>query len=180
MRDIRDSLSHAVSLVAGAALGAGVMYLLDPDRGTRRRALLRDKAVRGANDLAFYGNQRLRDLGNNLYGSVAEVRSKLRDRMRPIPDEILEERVRAQVGHVVSHPGALEIVVQDGVAYISGPVLGDEVEKINDRLGATRGLRNWKLYVDAHSGDDNIPGLQGKSRFQIKRERGQEVDEDVA
>lgn len=180
MRDLKNSLGHSLSLLTGAALGAATMYLLDPDRGTRRRALARDKMVRGMNDLAFYGNKRLRDLGNNLYGSVAEARSKIRDTMRRIPDEVLEERVRAQIGHVVSHPGALEVVVQDGVAYISGPVLGDEAQRINDRLAATRGLRNWKLYVDAHAGDDNIPSLQGKSRFQIKRERGQDVDEDVA
>ena len=34
------------ALIGGAGLGAGLMYLLDPDRGKRRRALVRDQAAR--------------------------------------------------------------------------------------------------------------------------------------
>jgi len=34
-----------MTLLASAGLGAGLMYFLDPDRGRRRRALVRDKAV---------------------------------------------------------------------------------------------------------------------------------------
>jgi hypothetical protein len=180
MHEIKNTLSHSVSLMTGMIVGAAAMYALDPDRGRRRRALARDKAVRAVNDLGFYGNKRLRDLRNHLYGSAAEVRSKLRDVARAIPDDVLEQRVRAQIGHVVSHPGALDVRVENGRALISGPVLGNEIAKLDERLAATRGLLAWKLMVDAHSGDDNIPSLQGKSRFQIKRERGQDVDADVA
>jgi hypothetical protein len=180
MRDLKNPLSHSVSLATGMILGAAAMYALDPDRGERRRALARDKAVRAVNDLGLLGSKRLRDLRNHVYGSAAEMRSKLRDRARAIPDNVLRERVRAQIGHVVSHPGALDVEVRNGRATVSGPVLGSEIQKLDERLAATRGLRGWKLMVEAHAGDDNIPGLQGKSRFQIKRERGEEVDESVA
>jgi uncharacterized membrane protein len=33
-------------LVAGVIVGAGVMYLLDPDQGARRRALLQERGAR--------------------------------------------------------------------------------------------------------------------------------------
>lgn len=39
-------------LVAGALIGAAVMYLFDPDRGTRRRALIRDRFVRAGHSTA--------------------------------------------------------------------------------------------------------------------------------
>lgn len=40
------------SLLIAAAIGAGLMYLLDPDGGRRRRALARDKAVHLKNTIA--------------------------------------------------------------------------------------------------------------------------------
>src|SRR5437762_2000619 len=38
-------MHRAMTLLAGAGLGAGLMYFLDPQMGRRRRALARDKAV---------------------------------------------------------------------------------------------------------------------------------------
>ncbi len=34
-----------IALLSGIGVGAALMYVLDPDRGRRRRALARDKAV---------------------------------------------------------------------------------------------------------------------------------------
>ena len=38
-------------LLFGAALGGAAMYLLDPDRDRRRRALLRDQAVKATSNV---------------------------------------------------------------------------------------------------------------------------------
>jgi hypothetical protein len=39
-------MDRALSMLAGVGLGAGLMYLLDPQMGRRRRALVRDKVIR--------------------------------------------------------------------------------------------------------------------------------------
>jgi hypothetical protein len=43
-------MDRMVTFLAGAGLGAGLMYMLDPQMGRRRRALARDKAIRMANE----------------------------------------------------------------------------------------------------------------------------------
>jgi hypothetical protein len=35
---------RTATLIGGLGLGAGLMYVFDPDRGKRRRAMARDKA----------------------------------------------------------------------------------------------------------------------------------------
>jgi len=67
--------SHACAFLAGAAIGAGLMYLLDPQGGRRRRALIRDKAYGWANDAQEYAGKTARHLGNVAHGMVHEARS---------------------------------------------------------------------------------------------------------
>jgi hypothetical protein len=40
-----DIMNKPEAVILGMALGAGLTYLLDPDRGGRRRGLVRDKLV---------------------------------------------------------------------------------------------------------------------------------------
>lgn len=184
MANLKDTLSHSASLITGMVIGAAAMYILDPDRGNRRRALARDKVVRGARELRMHANKQARNAWNHVTGSIAEARSTMHDKMADIADDVLEERVRAQIGHVVSHPGALDVEVHDGCAVISGPVLSDEIEKIEARLNETRGLWNWKLNVEPHESAENIPALQGGAHEGGSRSRrrlqGRDRIEDIA
>ena len=65
------------TLLCGMAAGAALMYILDPERGRRRRALLRDKVVGLSNDLGEAASGRARDLRNRAQGVVAEAGSAL-------------------------------------------------------------------------------------------------------
>ncbi|MGZ8198328.1 MAG: YtxH domain-containing protein, partial [Burkholderiales bacterium] len=58
-------------LLIGAAIGGAVMYLFDPDQGRRRRALIRDQAVRAQSnvkDLVEAGTRDLQNRGTALAG----------------------------------------------------------------------------------------------------------------
>ena len=56
--------------------GAGLMYLLDPDVGRRRRARLRDRAVHVISRFGHYLDMAARDVGHRAQGLVAESRAR--------------------------------------------------------------------------------------------------------
>ena len=63
----------------GAGVGAASMFLLDPDRGGRRRALVRDKAVWASRKTRDAAETTRRDLSNRLTGLQARVRNQFAD-----------------------------------------------------------------------------------------------------
>ena len=153
----RESLS---SFVGGAAIGGGLMYLLDPDRGNARRAYLRDQ-VRGAfHELGAAADKRVRDLGNRIRGAVFEARSAVR--REQAPDEVLVERVRARLGHSVSHPRAIEVHADQGRIVLSGPVLEGEAQRLIARIRSVRGVHAVEDRLQVHPQAGNVPGLQGQ------------------
>jgi gas vesicle protein len=75
----RRETSHTgemiVSACAALALGAGLMFVLDPAQGRRRRALIRDKAIHAAKETSRYVEGKSRDLSNRAQGAVAKARN---------------------------------------------------------------------------------------------------------
>src|SRR5512138_548769 len=110
--------------LAGLAAGAGLVYFLDPVRGADRRARAVARARRAAHDAERTAESRARDLGHRARGVAHEARVRVaRER---VPDEILVERVRARLGHLVAHPRAVEVAVRDGEVELAGPVFRAE------------------------------------------------------
>jgi hypothetical protein len=70
---MRDNESFMMFLL-GLGTGAALMYFLDPDRGRRRRALVRDQAVSLTNDARETIEGTAQDLSNRAYGVYAETR----------------------------------------------------------------------------------------------------------
>lgn len=98
----------------GAATGALAMYYLDPELGARRRALLADLLRGGLPGERHLG--RGRAARHALRAAHADPRS----------DAELRDRVRAALDRLVSHPGALDVSVHEGVVRLSGRVLALE------------------------------------------------------
>lgn len=61
-------MSRAMTLLTGAGLGAGLMYFLDPQKGRRRRALMRDKIVRIGHEMQETTDVVRRDMRNRMQG----------------------------------------------------------------------------------------------------------------
>ena len=159
---IRERFEHSVTLLSGMAIGAAVMYVFDEHRGAARRAYARDKVIRAGHRIGRDLNRQGRNLLHRALGSVAEVRSKLRDR-RGVSDDQLVRRVRSQLGHVVSHIGLVDIEAYDGNVRVSGPVLPTEIDRIRHRVEKTRGVKQCDLHVEPRHDLDVISGRRGAS-----------------
>lgn len=147
-----------LSLLGGLGLGVGLMYLFDPDRGKRRRSLIRDKGVHvmvAGEELIDVG---ARDLGHRTAGLVAELRSRL---TRDWPDdEVLVARARSKLGRYVSHPRAIVVQANAGVVTLSGPILASEANVLLKAIGAIPGVQDVENQLTVHERSEHIPSLQ--------------------
>jgi uncharacterized membrane protein len=154
-------------LLAGMVIGAGAMYLLDPDRGARRRSLLRDQGVHVGHKLGDGLAATARDARNRTVGAAAEMRSRFRSDQAD--DEVLHERVRSAIGRVVSHPGAINVIVNEGRVTLSGHVLADEVDDLTARVQRVRGVSEVRNELEIHRSANGVPALQGGGRPREER-----------
>lgn len=151
----------AKSITPLTAFGAGValMYYLDPGRGARRRALLRDKVVHALHAAEDAAETTVRDLRNRTKGVVAETRARFND--GDADDAVIVARVRAGLGRAVSHPSSIIATARDGVVTLSGPVLAGEVADLTSSVRGVRGVRDVVDKLEVHERAANVPGLQG-------------------
>ena len=153
----RDQLA----LLGGVGLGAGLMYLLDPDGGGRRRALARDKCVHSLKVSGKALRKTSADLGNRTRGLVAEAGSLLH--RGSADDRKLEGRVRSKLGRHVSHPSAIQVQCEDGRVVLSGPVLASEADKLLSKLKKIKGVHEVESRLETHESPENVPSLQSES-----------------
>jgi len=152
-------MNKVLTLATGAGLGAALMYVLDPDRGHRRRALLRDQLTHTANKTSDAIGATSRDVSHRVRGVIAEATSRIGSEQAS--DETIRARVRSEMGRVVSHPSSIIATVHDGRVILSGPILAREVEPLLDCVRSVRGVRDVESRLEVYATADNIPGLQG-------------------
>lgn len=152
-------MNKVLKVASAAGLGAGLMYLFDPDRGKRRRALLRNRAEHATRIARDVAGKTQRDVRNHLRGVFAEVQTLFKT--GEVSDPVLEARVRSKLGRVVSHPHAVEVKTHNGIVKLSGPVLVDELHPLLDAVAAIGGVKSIENWVEVHEQPGAIPALQG-------------------
>ena len=145
-------------ILLGVALGAASAFMFDPQQGRRRRALVRDKLVRGVHQGRDFADTASRDIRNRSTGIAARVRALRAD---AAPDDILGERVRAKIGRYTSHPKAIEVTVGDARVVLTGDVLSREHMAVVRAARMVRGVKDVEDRLDVHLDAENVPSLQG-------------------
>jgi uncharacterized membrane protein len=144
-----------------AGLGAGLMYLLDPDRGRRRRATIRDKSSSLFHQTGWAAGKTWRDVSHRAQGAAAMGRKLVSRRHQETEDQVVEARVRTRLGRVCSHPGAINVTVTGGSVRLDGAILESEHAGVASAVRSVAGVRKVEDHLHRHHSAEGIPSLQG-------------------
>ena len=143
-------------LTAGFGAGAGVMYLCDPNRGRTRRSRLATELSglirRDERKMA----KRAKDLLHRVGGLAAEGASAFTEEA-PVADDVLIERVRSRLGHVVSHPHEIDVHASEGVVTLSGKLTRAERRRVREEVKTIAGVKYFNDCLTSRSAF--VPGL---------------------
>jgi uncharacterized membrane protein len=101
-----------------------------------------------------------RDAAGRATGARARLRVPFR---RQATAPVLADRVRAELGRVSNHAGALAVEARDGVVTLSGPVLRAEVAQIREAVRRVRGVEQVEDRLAVYEHAQDIPALQGSN-----------------
>ena len=155
---MRGVINRTWTFLSAVGIGAGIMYMLDPDAGNRRRALARDQLVRTGNKTGDSAGKAIRDLGNRARGFLAETRARLCEER--VPDEVVVERVKAKLGHHDLQIRALDITSEGGRVRLRGAAPAERVDELVSTVSCVRGVKGVenRLEVREQSFDAGAQG----------------------
>ena len=152
------------TLITTIGLGAGLMYFMDPEHGSRRRAMVRDRANRFVSDIDESIDIALQDTRNRARGVLSELTARLSDEQTP--DWILEERVRSNLGRIGQNTRGVTINADGGRIHLTGHVIRGDEEAIVKSAMRTRGVHGVENRVQVVDNPQDIPALQTSRAMQ--------------
>jgi osmotically-inducible protein OsmY len=148
--------------IAGVAAGTAIMYFTDPKYGRQRLKKTADKMGGVWKDASEAAGKKSRELTSRARGFAESARSTVSRAVRA-SDEKLAEHVRARIGQVVSHPGAIEVAAHDGRVTLSGSALASEVGELILEASRVRGVAEVENRLRVYRKAENVPELQAEA-----------------
>jgi hypothetical protein len=156
----KQTWSLVGSVGLGAGVGAGLMYLLDPQGGGHRRAVARDKSVSVLKKGSKAAAKTSRHLGNKTKGLVAEAGSKLRKSDLVDDGQKLLKKVQKAVRVSVSYPAAIDPLLEEGRVHLHGLVLASEVARLLAAIGAVEGVTDVENRLELHESPKDLAAFR--------------------
>jgi hypothetical protein len=141
------------------------MYLFDPQRGRGRRAYLRDQFTHIVGEAGTAFRKTGTHLRNRVQGVAAGTSgqfSKLTGRGEEPSGERLLQRIRSELGHVISRPSDIQLMTDaGGVVTIYGRVPSGEVDALCSCVSGVPGVSRVinRAEVQDFSGASSTGGL---------------------
>lgn len=147
------------SFAEGIGVGLFAAYFLDPDRGGRRRAVLRDKIVHQGIRKRECMQIMARDFVNRSRGMRYRIQQRFDH--ASVEDQTLVERMRSELGRQITHLSAIDIQCENGTVTLSGPILASEIQDCMWHARMVPGVKHVINRLEPHASKENLPELQG-------------------
>jgi osmotically-inducible protein OsmY len=151
-------------MVAPAALGAGLMFFLDPARGERRRNMTMDRLGALFRRLGSQTEKKVKFVGGHAYGIVQETVPHRRD--NPDPDDLtLRDRVETEIfrDRETSRERINVDVVEHGIVELRGELPHQEdIDDLIDRVKSIPDVREVHSYL-------HLPGTPAPNKQSVLR-----------
>ncbi|MBZ5521171.1 MAG: SRPBCC family protein [Acidobacteriia bacterium] len=160
---------HWTATLAGIyGAGALTMYLLDPQRGKRRRIMLKDALVHSGHQMQKFAGRFRDDFEHRLEGAAAETENLFHH--EKVSDYVLQQRVRSALGRTVSHPHAIEVSCKNGSVALNGWIMADELENLDRAVKSIRGVQEVSTFLNTTNHPEHISDLQGGKPWRYRPE----------
>jgi hypothetical protein len=156
-------MKKVIGILGSAALGAAAMYVLDPQSGKGRRAVLKDKAT----SLARKEGEMMAKAGRDLKNRAMSIRPRLAAAMRreSADDRKVAQRICSKAGRALTYPGAVEVSAKEGRITLRGDILKSEVPVLLSAAESCKGVSQIDNQLRIHDAAEGIPALQGTGRL---------------
>ena len=142
-------------ILIGAAIGAAAAWFLDPNDGTRRRNVVRDKTMKYARRGKEEAARKATYAGETVKGKATAVapgtgREPAGERLN---DPALKAKVESELFRDPDSPkGQVSVNVEDGVVYLRGE-LDDEakIEGLREAAARVEGVRGVESLLQANA-----------------------------
>lgn len=140
-----------MSLMKGVAIGAGLMYFLDPNQGKRRQQDVMGNINRFTNEKQRALDAMQRDFANRSRGFVSEIKGRVH--AEDPSDSLLEQRVRSAIGKVVSNAGAMIVIAEKGIVTFAGKVKDGELDELISVAHQVPGVKEVRHELETTEGE---------------------------
>lgn len=155
----RDRWIAGISMVAGAAFGATVMYFCDPHRGKARRVELQQKAASAARQAGHGVATKAEDLLNRAKGAVAKADAAFERGEEVIDDDVVAERVRSHMGHITERASEIQTEVVSGTVVLHGTVSPEKHRHLVNEILTIPGVKGVRDRLVPAGSDRKVPAL---------------------
>ena len=133
------------AMLGGLGLGAGLMYILDPSAGRKRRQAVAEKTGSVGRKSRSLGRVS-RDIGKEAWGLLTEAQSVFEGRMED--DATLTDRVRIRLERTLENPQTVQVLVENGVVTLAGTVGAAEFDQLVSSVLRVKGVRDVNDQLD--------------------------------